>query len=740
VSTTVLRRYALIVLALAAVFGICELLGFLGNTQVAGALPIPLSVLFVALISACTTALTAIGLVLVYRATRIINFAQAGFGGVASVLFFELQSYLHVSYWLALPTALAAGVITGVVVEVLLIRRFNKAPRLVLTVVTLGAGQGLAALATALPALMRDPKPSAVAPPSPLSHFKWHLFPVLVTGDQLLLLGLTLVLMGGLAVFLKSSSVGIAIRGAAENDDRASTLGIKTAHLSMIVWGLAGGLSAVAAVLLVSIDGIAGLGGGGAAIGSIGSGTLLLALAAAVIGGMEDLPVTVAAAFALVVLSQSIYFTFAQTGIVDAGLLGVIVLVLLVRRKRLARQEDSGSGSWTATEEVRPVPKELASLPSVRTGLRRVIGAGAVVLLAYPWIMSPPQTNTASLFAIYGIVVVSLVVLTGWGGQISLGQFAIVGVGAMAGGYLIGIQDWPFLAALPVASLLGMASAVVVGLPALRIRGLYLAVTTLAFAITVDSVLLNPRYTGSLLAATINRPKFLWVNMSDERAFYYFCLVCLGFAVFVALGIRRSRAGRVLIAMRDNERGAQAFGVNLLRTRLATFAISGFLAAFAGVLFAVQEHTVTQAQFIPDNSVQIFLMAIIGGLGSVPGALTGAVYLGLIDVLFKNSLWGQLAASAGGVLLILMFFPGGLGSIIFKARDAVLRRVAIRRHIYVPSLLGGFGFTGGEMARAPLAPKFGAEGGPSKVPVKWRRLSRIETAGASQAADPWRFH
>ncbi|HZU74916.1 MAG TPA: ABC transporter permease [Acidimicrobiales bacterium] len=734
----VVRRYGLMVGALAGVFALSEILASFGSTKVQGLLPLPLSVMLLSVIFACLTALMAIGLVMVYRASRIINFAQAGFGGVASVLFFELQSYLHVSYWLALPAALLAGSFCGVLVEILFIRRFNKAPRLVLTVVTLGAGQALAALATGLPFLMRDSKPSPTAPPSPLSHHKWNLYPVIITGDHLLLLGLTLVLMAGLAVFLRSSAVGVAIRGAAENEDRASTLGIRTSNLSMIVWGIAGGLSAVGAVLMVSIQGLAGLGSSGASLGSIGSGVLLQALAAAVIGGMEDLPVTVAAAFGLTVLQEAVYFAFAQTGIVDAGLLGVIVVVLLFRRRRLGRQDESVTGTWSATEEVRPVPKELASLPSVRSGIRRVLGVGAIVLLAYPWVMSPSQTNTGSLFAIYGIVVVSLVVLTGWGGQISLGQFAIVGIGALVGGYLIGRVGWPFLPSLVVASLAGMVVAVLIGLPALRIRGLYLAVTTLALAIATDSVLLNPRYMGGILASSINRPKFIWIDLADQRDFYYFCLLCLAFAVFVAMGIRRSRAGRVLIAMRDNERGAQAFGINLVRTRLITFAISGFLAAFAGVLYAVQEHTVTQAQFIPDMSIQMFLMAVIGGLGSVAGSLTGAVYLGILTVVLKNSLWGQLAASAVGVLLVLMFFPGGVGSIVFKARDAVLRRVAIRRHIYVPSLLGGFGLSGDQMARAPLAPKFGADGAPAEVATKWRLPSRIESAGASQGAG-WRF-
>src|SRR5205814_4726313 len=120
-----------------------------------------------------------------------------------------------------------------------------------------------------------------------------------------------------------------------------------------------------------------------------------------------------------------------------------------------------------ATEEIRPIPAELAPLPSVRSGKRRLYAMVGLFLLAFPWFMSPSQTNTGSLFAIYGIIVVSLVVLTGWGGQISLGQFGFVAVGAVVGGSLISKAHAPFLAALLVASLAGAGVAVLIGLPAL---------------------------------------------------------------------------------------------------------------------------------------------------------------------------------------------------------------------------------------------------------------------------------
>jgi branched-chain amino acid transport system permease protein len=299
----------------------------------------------------------------------------------------------------------------------------------------------------------------------------------------------------------------------------------------------------------------------------------------------------------------------------------------------------------------------------------------------------------------------------------------------------------------------------VIGLPAMRIKGLFLAVTTLAFAVAVPTVFLNRDYFGWLLPGTITRPKFLFINTEDERANFYLCIAGVVFALWVAKGLRQSRAGRVLIAMRDNERTAQAFSINRVKTRLATFAVSGFLASFAGVLLAHQQHSVRQGAYRPEESVQLFLIAIIGGLGSVPGALTGVVYMGVVHIFVTGTI-GQLLASGLGVMLILLFYPSGLGGAVFALRDAWLRRVAMRQNIYVPSLMGNFRIGEGESARAALAPKFAsqtvgaslngpvngtangdatANGERPTVPVKYRIPSVIGVRGESQQGHRWRW-
>jgi branched-chain amino acid transport system permease protein len=704
---------------------------------------VPNAALLLAVVYGGLSGLSAIGLVLIYRSGRIVNFAQGALGGIAAVLFLMLSTVEGWNFFIALPLALAASAAVGGVAEVALVRRLAKAPRLALTVVTIGLGQVLLAATSILPIFfVRDPEDlPRGALRTPFSRFEFAMSPLVFNGNHLMVVVLSLAAMAGLATFFRLSSAGIAVRGAAENDDRAELLGVNVANLSSLVWILAAGLAGLSSILELSI---APTTFGAQQIGAASVGALVAALGAAVVGRMENLPVTVAAALGIAILRQSMFWAFDDTALIDGGLLVLIVVVLLVQRAPATRGGAAG-GSWAASEEVRPVPAELRDLPQVRSGLRRGRLALGLVALAFPWVMSPTQTAQGQIFLIYGIVVVSIVVLTGWGGQISLGQFAFVAMGALVGSSLTSRAGLPFLVALVLASLLGAGIAVVVGLPAMRITGLFLAVTTLSFALAVSSVVLNQRYFGWLQPAAITRPKFLFLDTEDERVYFYLCVVALLLSLWIASGLRQSRAGRVLIAMRENERTAQSFAINRVRTRLATFAISGFLASFAGVLLAHQQHSVRAAAFTPDQSVQLFLLAVIGGLGSVPGALMGVAYIAAVNI-FVLGATGQLLASGAGVILVLLFYPTGLGGLVFAGRDAWLRRVAMRQGIYVASLMGNLR-TVGEGARASLAPKYATSSGPADlesmdrevVPVRYRIPSAIGVRGESQQAHGWRW-
>jgi branched-chain amino acid transport system permease protein len=692
---------------------------------------VPLSVQVQMLALGSVNALFALGLVLVYRSNRIINFAHASFGGAGAIAFLLLWREYHVPYALALPAGLIVGGVLGALVEALLIRRFARASRLVLTVVTIGIAQLIPALVPLLiDYLGADEHNVYSVTRSPLTRFRWHWFPVVFTGDDAALVVVAIAVMVGLSVFFRTSSVGIAVRASAENSDRANLLGVNTGALASIIWVLTAALATLATILQLPRTGMSS-----AASVGVGSNLLLPALAAAVLARFENLPMVVVSALALNVFQGTVYFATGRYDISDLVQFAVILGGLLLQRQQLARTQVGESGTWAATDEVRPVPPELAPLPPVRKGARWVAGVSAVLLLGYPWVMSTGQTDTGSLFAIYGIVAVSLVILIGWGGQISLGQWGLAAVGAVVGGGLGARYHVWFPLALLAAGLSGAGVATLLGLPALRIRGLFLAVTTLAFSVIASSVLLSDRYFGWLIPENVPRPKLVFISLADERAFYYTCLTALVLCVIAAQRLRRSRTGRVLIAIRDNERTAQAYGVNLVKTRLATFAISGFMAAVAGYLFAILQFSISPAQFTPADSIQMFLMSVIGGLGSVTGVLLGPIYLGLLTV-FASSV-AQLAA-AGGLLFVLLIMPGGFGALAYGLRDSFLRRVAIRHKIFVPSLLADY-FVDGQMSRAPILPKLDPDREKVEIPARYRLPSRIGVTGQSQTARRWTY-
>ena len=726
-KTTQLKSLALLFGILLGAFLGGQVVGFLGPHHQ----QVPLPVEIQALALGGVNALFALGLVLIYRSNRIINFAQASFGGAGAVIFMLVWREYHIPYGLALPAGLIVAGVLGALVELLLIRRFAKSTRLVLTVVTIGIAQLIPSL---VPMLLNyvgaDQRNIYTRIQSPFSHATWSWFPVVFTGDDLVLVVVTVAVMVGLTIFFRASSVGIAVRASAENSDRANLLGVNTGTLASVVWVLAAVLAALATILALPRTGMSSASSVG-----VGSTLFLPALAAAVLARFENLPLVVVSALAINVFEQTVYFVTGRYDISDLVMFGIILVGLLLQRQQLARTQLGDSGTWAATEEIRPVPPELAQLPPVRKGARWFAGISAVLLLGYPWVMSTGQTNTGSLFAVYGIVAVSLVILVGWGGQISLGQWGLAAVGAVVGGGLSARYHVPFPVALIVAGVCGAGVATLLGLPALRIRGLFLAVTTLAFSVVASSVLLSQRYFGWLLPNSVPRPKLIFVSLVDERAFYYTCLTVLVLCVVAALRLRRSRTGRVLIAMRDNERTAQAYGVNLVKTRLATFAISGFMAAVAGYLFAVLQFSITPADFTPAESIQMFLMAVIGGLGSVTGVLLGPIYIGLITVFLSSY---ALLASAGGLLFVLLMIPGGFGSLAYAIRDSFLRRVAIRNKIFVPSLLADY-FVDGQMSRAPILPKLGFDRETVLIPTRYQLPSRIGVTGSSQTARRWTY-
>ncbi len=645
--------------------------------------PVPAGIWVRGVIVGLLSALAALGLALVYRANRIVNFAQTELGSVPTTLGVYLIVYSGLSYWLALGAGLLGAIVVGAVVELAVVRRFSRSPRLVLTVATIGLATLLGAASALLPRLWGErPQAQSLDLPWDLS---FTIDPLIFGADEVAALIVAPLAMVALAVFLRRTDVGVAVRAAAERSDRAALLGIPVQRLQTVVWVVASLLAFAGSWLRAGVVGLP-IGGSTTTLGF-----LLRILAALVIGRMVDLPAVALAAVAIGLLETGIDWNASSPLLVDPILFVVIVVALLLQQRSGGRTTLDATSTWQATEEVRPVPAVLARLPEVRFVRWGGLALLAAVVLALPHWLSPSQTLLAGAVGVYAIVGLSLLVLTGWAGQVSLGQMAFVAIGAAVGAVATTEWDLDLALAMLVAGAVGAVTAVLVGLPALRLRGLLLGVTTFAFALAVDSWLLNARFFSWVPTGRIERPPLLGAIEWDSPAgAYHLILVVLVLAVLAVKGMRSGRFGRALVALRENEAGAQAFALRPVRLRLAAFSISGFLAAVAGVLLVHHQQAYDPSTYAPFLGFVVFTMVVIGGLGSVSGVVLGAVYLQATyyfaqqqDVIDPGIF--RLLSSSLGVLLVLMILPGGLGALVYRVRDAALRAVARRRGLVVPS-------------------------------------------------------
>ncbi len=625
------------------------------------------------------TALVAMGMALIYRSNRIINFAQGDLGTVPTVLAVGIISVSGLPWLVGVIAGLASALVLGAVIEMVIIRRFFRAPRLLLTVATIGLSQLLIVCGLLLPKLWHLQIFADKRIPDPVA-WKVSIGTQLFGGSEILAVIVAPILLIGLGLFLRGSDLGVALRASAERSDRAAVLGIPVRRLQTLVWALAAVLSFVGVFLHASIFGV-----GGAA--ALSPQVLVFALAAMVLGRLDHLPAVTASAIALRVLGQGIDVNNPGSPGRTYVILALVVLAVLVLRRTSGQRKDvDGTSSWASSDEIRPVPRELAGLLPVR--IARVLTPILVVATAaaLPLILGPGDLVRARTVVAFALIVLSVVVLTGWAGQVSLGQMSFAGVGGVVGA--VATQTWHLDLSLAIilAGLAGAAVAVVVGLPALRLPGLYLSVTTLAFALACSNFFLNRKeQTWIPRGALDERLLFRTIDLRGQTARYEFVLVVVVLCFIAVAGIRRSRTGRALIAVRDNERAAAAFSVPVVRAKLTGFALSGFLAAIGGCLLIQANGAYDEELFVAQESLGVFTSAVVGGLGSLTGAVLGAVYLSGGRFFLPES-W-RLLPSAIGVLFVLMVLPGGLGKLVFRGRDALLRRLAVRRGIVVASLL-----------------------------------------------------
>ncbi len=637
----------------------------------------PTGVWVESLVKGALAAMLAIGLALIYRANRVVNFAQADLGTVPTGFAASFVLFWGWPYFLGMGVGLVMALMLGAIVELAFIRRFRSAPRMVVTVATLGISQLLVVLGILIPrwwgknlASQRlDPPVDWKFTPTWQLRF-WQAEPggYILNANHLIAIVVAPLSIAFVAWFLNRSRLGTAIRASAERSDRAAMLGIPVARLNTVVWAIAGALAYLALFLR---SGISGVPLGYAA----GLPALLVALAALVIGRLERLPTIACAAIALTLLESGVNWNSASPFLAYPIMAGAMFIALMAQRSSSLRSDNDATSTWRGAEEIRPLPRYLATWGWVPTVKWTLIALAVLGVVALPSLVEIDNLIKATALIAFVVIGCSLVVLTGWAGQISFGQMALAGIGAAVSATLTSRWHVDLTLALAAGGVAGGLAAFLVGVPALRLRGLYLAVTTFALALATEYWLLSDRFFGWFPRAEAGferAPLFGRVKVDTPTRFYAFSVVVLAIVWMALRGIRRSRTGRVIVAIRENERAAQSFSVGVVRAKLTAFVISGIVAGIGGALLAQANKGFSVNSFTTGESFNVFISAVIGGLGSLGGAFLGALYLRGTRWFINDQAW-QLLSTGMGVLIVLLILPGGLGSLWVKLRDVTVR-------------------------------------------------------------------
>jgi ABC-type branched-subunit amino acid transport system permease subunit len=605
-------------------------------------------------------AMLALGLVLKYRSAGVVDFSHGAVAMFIAYVYLGLRADGSLEFpWIVLPhkltltgspmatapamlIALVYAGLLGLVLYLIVFRPLRHATPLSRVCAAVGVMLGLQAIAVLNFGTTARSTPS-ILPNDPLS-----VAGITVPSDRLWLAAIVVVLSAALTLVYRYTRFGLATRASAENEKGASLMGLSADHIAARNWILATILAGLAGILIAPIATV-----------DPGSYTLFIvpALGVALVARFTSFAIAGAAGLVLGMLQseiiklQSVWSWLPDQGLQQAvPFLVIIVAMTLLSRGVGARGEVIESHNPSLGRPQRPVVTALACF---------VVGTIALFLLG------GSLRNALISSYVSACLVFSLVVLTGYVGQVSLAQMSFAGVSAFTlthVGAKLGI-GFPF--SLLVASLAAVPLGLVAGLPALRLRGVNLAVITLAAAVTTDALVFNwTGFTGGLGGRDVPSPKLLGWDLGIAKGGDYprvifgvlvLAIVCL-IGILVAK-LRNSPTGRMLIAVRSNERAAAAAGINVARAKLFAFALSAWIAGVGGCLFAYQQQTVSPPSFATFTSLNLVAIAVVAGVGRIAGAVVAGVMLSatglLVTFIDKELNVGKYQLIVAGVLLTL---------------------------------------------------------------------------------------
>ena len=607
------------------------------------------------------------GVVLVYRATRIINFAVGNMGVVGAAILSLLVVQYHVPYWVGFAVALVVGLAFGAIVDLAIIRRLRKSPRVVVLVATIGVSQLAAAIAIKIPAPTRIDRALSRARSTACGRWRASMS----RGSDVSVLIIATIALVALTWFLDRTTIGRTVKACASNPRLARLSSISPKMVSTMVWALAAALSTLSIVLIAGQSGAAG------DLTTLGPQTLSLALVAAVIGGMTSFSRTILAALVIGLLQSILNFNFIdQPGLINLLLLITVVIAVLFNRERTDESE-----VFAFTPRARPIPVRLRSYRWARNVNKSGVFLLAVIAIVLPLIFTQPSTQqTFTEVLAFAICATSLTVLTGWLGQLSLGQMAFAGLGALFAARLVEGGRALLARHCRHHRRLGRRRHRSSDSARCGSRGSTWPWSPLSLPWRRSSISSASHILSGASPDGSDLPfvpgKLFSLSFPGQRTYYYVVLVILVVVLLVASRFRDSGVGRSIMAVRDNENAAAAYRVRPAWEKIRAFAIAGALAGMGGALLSGAYSNVAFSGpgsfFVVDTSLSLVAMVVIGGMGSVTAAVIGALWVIGIPALAPNNQVLGLLTSSIGLLAVLLYFPRGLMQVVYDARDAFL--------------------------------------------------------------------
>jgi ABC-type branched-subunit amino acid transport system ATPase component/branched-subunit amino acid ABC-type transport system permease component len=587
--------------------------------------------------------------VVVFRGSGVVNFAQGGFALAGAFADWGLQR-AGLSPVTALFLGLLAAALAGGLTYALVMRWLTRASQIVQVVATLGVSL------TITQALTLAFGTAARYPSRILGVQSIHIFGAHISQYDLVLFPVAVALTAALWGLYTFTRFGMATTAVSENARAAAALGYRPEVAGLINWTLGGALSGLAGILIAPDIGLSTT-----TIGFL----LIPALAAAVLGRFTSFWLTLGGGLIVAVGSSLLTRFSLGTGWNDAFPFLVIIAILLFRSSSLP-------GRGESTER----------LPSVGTGRVRwpVVAAGIVAGLVLIAVLPPAGEDAVTISLTASIIALSLTVVTGYAGQISLAQFGLAGVSAFTAAKVSAGWGFSFWEALVVGVLVALAAGVVVGLPALRARGVNLAIATLGFGLTIEDVVLSdPNLQDQGAGLPVKTPSLFGYDLSafDHPGRYAaLCLIVFAACSLMVANLRRGRVGRELIALRANERAAAALGINLTLAKLYAFVVGAGLAGLAGVLIAFQQPFIVflptggGPPFDPYTAITLLSLVIVAGIGYAGASIAAGLGFGLgiaawlVGLVFSSQSAAEWLALLGGVgvVLTVLWLPNGLAA------------------------------------------------------------------------------